>query len=161
MSNDKTLVVVHSVTGNTDAAARAVAAAIGATVERIVPADGERHKPGLLGIVRGGFRALFKKVDPVRPPKHAPKNFGRLIVATPTWGGHVPPAVRGWFAAVDGMPERVALIVTAGGSGPKGPVADVTALARRAPDPVLHLTEKERRSGADKAKIDEFVERLV
>lgn len=161
MVQKKTLVVFHSLTGNTEAAAQAVAEGLGATLERIRPASRDVGKKGFFGIVAGGFRAILRRVDPILPPANDPETFERVIVATPTWGGHVTPALRGWFDTVDRLPAEVALIVTSGGTSARGPVADVTGLlGGRAPDPVLHLTDKDRKSQADIAKIAAFVARL-
>lgn len=157
MGGKTTLIVFHSVTGNTEAAVRAVADPLDAEVERVEPLSSRQRKPGLFGIVIGGYRALRRKVEPVRPPKNDPTSFDRVIVASPIWGGHLTPAIRGWFAALTVVPSKVGLIATSGSTAPTGIIGDIADLVGEDPSPVLHITDRDRKTGADREKIEAFV----
>ncbi len=82
--NMKTLVVYFSQSGNTEKIARKVAEATGADIERletVAPYTGNYEQ--IVADAQNEVERDFRR--PIKPLKHAVKDYDRIVVGTPTW----------------------------------------------------------------------------
>jgi flavodoxin len=110
-------VVYYSWTGHTEKVATALANRLDAELVRVEPVN----QGGYAG---NAIKAFFGWKSPIKVTKNDLAGVDRLIIASPVWGGKVPPFVNEYLASVsggDGKPFHV--IVEMGSRG------DVTAIA--------------------------------
>ena len=114
----KTVVVYYSMSGNTDFAAREIAARLDAALLRIEP---ERSYPdrGFKKFLWGGKSAVMAETPPLRPYEFAAADFEQIIFGFPVWAGNVAPPLRTFIrdnaAALAG--KELAAFACEGGSG--------------------------------------------
>lgn len=87
MSN---LVVYYSRTGNTEQVGQEIASQLNADIEKIKE---KKEWKGKFGILCASLAALFKRESEITTNKN-PKDYDLIIIGTPVWAGHIPPAVR-------------------------------------------------------------------
>ena len=98
------LVAYFSVSGHTEALAKAVAAELGADLEAIRP---EGSYAGFVGALRGMWQHLSgrpARLTPTRPTDP----YRLVVVGSPVWGGRLAAPVRSYLAAGRGRIAAVA-----------------------------------------------------
>jgi len=89
----KTAVVYYSMSGNTDFAARELAAGLDADLIEIRP---EKAYPdrGFRKFFRGGKSAVMAETPKLMPYSFDPDRYGRIVIGFPVWAGTMAPPVR-------------------------------------------------------------------
>ena len=152
-SRPRILVAYYSRSGNTEQVARALAAELGADLERIVDRTDRR---GVLGYLRAGRDAIRRRGTEIAPPSTDPPRYDLLLIGTPVWGRSVTPAVRTYLARyADALPDT-ALLLPSGGSGAERVFAQLTALCGRLPLAALAIREHELRTDRWERRVHTF-----
>lgn len=112
----KTIIVYYSLEGNTDYAAREIAARLGADLLRVEP---ERAYPtgGFKKFFWGGKSAVMGETPALRPYSFDGEAYDRVILGFPVWAGNVAPPVRSFVRENDLRGKRVAAFACQSGSG--------------------------------------------
>ena len=111
----KTLVIYYSLTGNTEIAAKKIAEELKADLRKV-----EDLKPyGKVSVYfTGGFSALFEKNGKIKPVDFNLKEYGRIFIGSPVWGGRPVPAINTFISNADFSDKEVVTFVTMGGKNP-------------------------------------------
>jgi flavodoxin len=136
----RTLVVCYSLTGHTRGIAAEIAAACHADVEEIVE---PRPRSGALGYGRSVIEAALGIAVPLRPGRHAPQDYGVVVIGTPVWMWNMASPVRAWIHEHRAALPRIACFCTLGGSGSDKVLEDMARLCGRVPIARLAVTEAE------------------
>lgn len=147
------LVVYFSETGHTARAAKDVARRLGGDLERILPVA-SRRKSKLAKM----FAALLRREEAVHVPAKDPADYRTVVIATPVWAGRLPPPVRSYLAKTRGHIRDAGFIATSSSAGSAGTLKDLRAAVGRAARAEVTITDADRRSGADAAKLAAFAE---
>lgn len=107
----KVLVVYYSRTGNTERAAKDVAAALHADLERLVD---KKNRRGVWGFLGGGRDAMKQNKTEIEPLQKDPGAYGLVVLGTPVWAGNMTPAIRTYLGMNKGKMKQTAYIITAG-----------------------------------------------
>jgi hypothetical protein len=146
-----------SVSGHTQAAAEAVAAALGGALERI---EAAKPVPSNLFILLavGGSAAITKRAWTAKPAALKFGDYDIIIIGTPIWGWSLNPAVRGWTRA-NPIPGAIpyAAFATVGGPTGSGAFRDIAAILGRTPFATMTIRDADRKSGEDLRLIERFV----
>ena len=114
----KTLIVYYSMGGNTEWAAKAVAAGTGADLLRIEP---EKQYPdrGFKKFFWGGKSAVMAETPALKPYRFDAAAYDRVVFGFPVWAGNVTPPIRSFIrenqAALQG--RRFAAFACQSGAG--------------------------------------------
>ena len=149
------LVAYYSETGHTAAAATRVARMLGGDVERIFPASGSARS-----MLAKALAALLGREEGVASPARDPGGYRLVIVATPVWAGRLPPPVRGYLAKVRGRIGAAGFMATSGGAGSARTLRAMREAIGHAPLAEVTISDADRRSGADSAKLAAFADVL-
>ena len=152
----KALVVYYSRSGNTANVAHEIADALGAEVEPILDTT---PRAGVLGYLRSGFEAAFRRQPYVSSPKHALSSYDVVVIGTPIWNMSLSSPVRAFISRHRKDLPRVAFLCTYGGSGAERVFREMTRVAGKSPTDVLALREAEL-EGDYSARIALFVRDL-
>ena len=108
----KTLVVYYSLTGKTEIVAKEISAELKSDLRRV-----EDLKPyGKVSVYfTGGFAALFEKNGKIKPVDFSLKEYDRIFVGSPVWGGRQVPAINTFISNADFTDKEVVVFVTMGG----------------------------------------------
>lgn len=148
------LVAYYSETGHTAAAATRVARMLGGDVERIVPASSRARS-----MLAKALAALLGREEGVASPRD-PGAYRLVIVATPVWAGRLPPPVRGYLARVRGRIGSTGFIATSGGTASARTLRAMRDAVGHSPLAEVTISDADRRSGADSAKLAAFADVL-
>ncbi len=154
----KTIIVYYSMSGNTDAAAREIAARYGAALLRLEPETAYPDK-GFRKFFWGGKSAVMAETPALRPYDFDADAWEQVILGFPVWAGNVTPPLRTFLrdngAALAG--KRVAAFACLSGAGGDKALAKLEALLGRPLAAKLLLTDPKDRPAADNAaKLDAF-----
>lgn len=89
----KTLIVYYSLEGNTDHAAKAIAADLGADLLRIEPVKAY-PTGGFRKYFWGGKSAVMAETPRLQPYDFRGDRYDRVILGFPVWAGNVTPPLR-------------------------------------------------------------------
>jgi flavodoxin len=151
----RTLVAYYSRSGNTQALARELGAALGADVEEIVE---PRHRRGPIGYLRSLFDVFTDRLPPVAVPHHDPARYDLVLLGGPVWAGHIASPLRSFAGRYAADAVQVAFFCTEGGKGAEHAFAELRKTCGRAPKATLvvdaeHLApEKHREAVKDFAR---------
>lgn len=151
------LVVYYSRTGNTRKIASELAAALNGDLDEI--SDFE-NRSGILGYLRSGRQAFWRKVVPLRPPRLKPDGYDLVVVGTPIWNVSLPSPVRAYLREHRRVIRAAAFFCTCGGMGMERvfqQMSDESGLS-----PVARLVVLEAKLGTPEARSDmgEFVDHI-
>ncbi len=155
------IVIYYSMSGNTDFAAREIAARLGAALLRIEP---ERSYPdrGFKKFLWGGKSAVMAEMPPLRPYDFAAADYDQVIFGFPVWAGNVTPPLRTFIrdnaAALAG--KEIAAFACESGSGADKAfrrLRDCLAIGALRAELVL-IDPKEKPSAENAEKIAAFCE---
>ncbi len=114
-----TLLLYYSFEGNTQYAAKRLAAHMEMDVERLV-VDKEPPKTGIAKILQGGKSALRREDPGLHPIRSDIMDYYDIIIAFPVWAGTYPPAIDAFFKAYPFVGKNVYLVACSGsGNGTK------------------------------------------
>ena len=153
----RTLVVCYSRTGNTRRLARMIADALGATCEEIVDRDPRR---GIMGYLRSGKEASFRRRARIEPTLHAPGAFDLVVIGTPVWRLSLSSPVRTWLEDHKAGLPQVAFICTMGSFGSGGAFRQMREVTGKEPVATLALTARDLEGRDAAAAVAAFADRL-
>ena len=158
MTDRKTLVVYYSRGGHTESVAQEIARQVGADIEVI---DAGSFARGFLWFLRAGWASLTGRDVKITPAKRDPSDFDLVVLATPVWVGQPSPPMRAYLRDYAAAMPAIACVLTHGGGDTSPALRKFEALAGKAPVARVTLSDIERKSGAEPAKILDFVAALV
>jgi len=153
----KILVAYYSWTGHTQQIAEAIAAELGADVERICEA---RPRAGWIAYFRSAWEALQNKVVPIKVIERDPAQYDLIVLGTPVWAGRMSTPVRSYVAQERHKFARIALFCTEGGANGEKALAQIGQLCGKEPLASLVVTEGDLKSGAYRQKVADFTRAL-
>jgi len=158
MIDRKMLVVYYSRSGHTEAVAQEISRQTGAEIEAI---DAGKFARGFLWYLRAGWASLNGRDVRIAPPKHDPRGFDLVVLACPVWVGRPAPPMRAYLKDHAAALPAIACVMTHGGGDASLAFDKFEALAGKAPVASVTLSDIEKRSGAEPAKIADFVTALI
>jgi len=153
----RALVVFYSLTGTTGRVARALAAELGADLEKI---QCPSYRPGIFGFWRAGYASWRNKIPEISPSKFIPSDYDLLVVGGPVWAWNACTPVRAYLMREATLLPAVGFFVTAGGVGSKQALATMEALGGRTPTATLALKTEDFKQGKDQSSIASFAAAL-
>lgn len=146
----KTIIVYYSMSGNTDFAAREIAARLGADTLRIEPEKTYPDK-GLRKFFWGGKSAVMAETPPLRTYQFPAEAYEQVILGFPVWAGNLTPPLRTFLrdnaAALAG--KRVSAFACESGSGGEKALARLREALGRPLHAELILIDPKTRPAAD------------
>ena len=112
----KTVIVYYSLEGNTDYAAKRIAAGIGADLLRLVP-EKDYPSSGFRKFFRGGKSAVMAETPKLLPYAFDAAAYDRVIFGFPVWASNVTPPIRTFIKENDLKGKCIAAFACEGGSG--------------------------------------------
>jgi len=114
----KALIVYYSLEGNTDWAAKAIAASLGADLLRLEPARAYPSS-GFKKFFWGGKSAVMAETPRLQPYDFRPERYDCIVFGFPVWAGNVTPPLRTFvkenLEALQG--KRIAAFACQSGTG--------------------------------------------
>ena len=153
----RVLVVHYSRTGTTRKLAEAIATATGWDLEAIVDT---RDRRGFLGFLRSGFEAMTGRRTRLEAVRHDLRAYDLVVIGSPVWDRSVSTPVRTFLEEHAAELPRVAFFLTFGGEGQERALAQMAALAGRAPLATLALRQEELTREAHGPAVARFVDAL-
>lgn len=160
----KTLIVYYSLEGNTEYAAKAVAAATGAELLRIEPVKAY-PSGGVKKFLWGGKSAVMAETPALQPYDFHPEAYGRIVFGFPVWAGNVTPPIRTFARdnreALAG--KRVAAFACQSGNGAArafGKLKECLGIGELEAELVL-IDPKDRPKPENEAKLGAFCAKLA
>lgn len=151
----KSLIVYYSMSGKNEELAKILQEKLGCEMESI---EEYESRNGVLGFLRSGMQATFKRMGKIKPTKNDPKDYDIVIVVSPVWAGHIPPPVRTYVYTNKEKIRKIAYAsVSYSGYGNKKVLNDLENLASKKVTAHLLLKEKETSSQAYLNAIDSFL----
>jgi len=167
----KTLVVFHSKSGTTRKVGEAIAKALGAEVDEIIPInakplyrpDGRMDEIEMMTLV---LQVMIKWKTTLVPAIKNPSDYDLVVVGTPTWAGNLSAPVRSYLSAHASEFKKVAFFCTMGTSE-KYKVESQTMkvfgqMERLCASPVLTLAVSQEEADSERAQkaIKEFAAKI-
>ncbi len=154
----KTLVVYYSRTGTTRKVAEIIKEKLRGDIEEITA---EANFFGLLGYMRCGFQAFYKKMPKIRAVGFDLGSYDFVVIGTPVWAGNMSSPIRTFLAQQKENFKQVAFFCTHSSTGCGNTFNDMSALVGKEPIARLGLqaraVAKEEYAGA----IEEFVYEII
>ncbi|MCR4963202.1 MAG: flavodoxin [Firmicutes bacterium] len=157
----KTILVYYSLDGNTDFAAKKIAAATGGDTLRLFPKKAYPTS-GFGKFFRGGMHAVLGKKPPLETYAFDAAAYDRVILGFPVWAGHVAPPLLSFLRDNDLSGKQIAAFACQSGSGGEKALAQLkSCLGREELDAERILIDpKSKPSPENEQKIREFCEKL-
>lgn len=149
------LVAYYSTTGHTAQAAKDIARRLHGDLERIIP-----RAPRRTSMFSMALAALLRRKDDVLPPAKDPADYRIVVIATPVWAGSLPPPVRGYLAQVRGRIKAAGFVATSSSANARGALKALRGALGREPIADVTISDVDRRSGQDAAKLATFADAL-
>ncbi|MEM1985342.1 MAG: hypothetical protein QXG36_08965 [Nitrososphaeria archaeon] len=154
----KPLIIYYSRTGKNEELAKILQEKLDCEKEKI---EEYENRDGVLGFLRSGMQATFKKMSKIKPTKNDPKDYDIVIIVSPIWAGHVPPPVRTYIHVNKEKIRKIAYAsISYSGYGNSKVLNDLENLVSKKVDVHLLLKEKEMGSKAYFSAIDSFLNSL-
>ncbi|MEM4245814.1 MAG: flavodoxin [Candidatus Bathyarchaeia archaeon] len=151
----KILVAFYSMTGNTRLISEAIAGSLDADVEEIREKE---SRAGILGFLRSGYEAIFKKLPHIEPIGKNPGDYDLTIIGSPVWAGRLSSPVRSYMSSYCSKVRKVAFFTTCGIGSDK--IFKQMEEISSSPIATLEVKEEEIASGNYMRKIEEFTGKL-
>ena len=157
----RTLIVYYSLEGNTEYAARRIAAQIGAEMLRLEPVKAFPSS-GFKKFFWGGKSAVMGETPELMPYRFDPASYDRIIFGFPVWAGNVTPPIRTFLKENDMHGKRVAAFACESGSGAEKALGKLkSALNLEGLEAELILIDpKDRPSAENDRKLKAFCDAL-
>lgn len=154
----KTLIVYYSRTGTTKKVAELIKEKLQCDIEEIIT---EANFFGLLGYVKCGFQAFYKKMPAIRTVEFDARAYDLVVIGTPVWASNMSSPIRTFLAQQKDSFKQVAFFCTHSSTGCGSTFNDMSALVGKEPIARLNLqartVAKEEYAGA----IEEFVYEII
>ncbi|MBR5047265.1 MAG: flavodoxin [Eubacterium sp.] len=157
----RTLIVYYSLEGNTDYAAKRIAAELGADTLRIRPVKAYPDK-GVRKFLWGGKSAVMAEKPELKPYRLGAVRYDVVVFGFPVWAGNIAPPLRTFIH--NGGPEaaRYAAFACQSGSGAEKAFGKLEAcLGRRLSQTLVLIDPKDRPDPAKDARIEAFCGSLM
>ena len=112
----KTIIVYYSLEGNTEYAARQIAAALGADTLRLEVTKAYPTS-GFKKFFWGGKSAVMAETPKLEPYRFDGSQYDRVIFGFPVWAGNVTPPIRSFVSQNEFSGKRIAAFACQSGSG--------------------------------------------
>ena len=112
----RTLMVYYSLGGNTEYAAKRIAAQLGADMLRLEPVKAYPDS-GFKKLFWGGKSAVMGETPELAPYRLESASYDRIIFGFPVWAGNVAPPIRTFIKENDLTGKRIAAVACQSGSG--------------------------------------------
>jgi hypothetical protein len=154
----KVLVVYYSRTGNTERAAKDVAAALKADLEKLID---KKNRKGIGGFIGGGRDAMKKKKTELEPLQKDPALYDLVVLGTPVWAWNITPAIRTYLDTNSDKLKNTAYIITSGSTPAEEIIPSCQELTVSKPVAYAGFTAKELRDEKIyREKLAKFIEEL-
>ena len=110
------IIVFYSLEGNTELAARKIAASTGADLLRIEPVKAYPQN-GFKKFFWGGKSAVMAETPELAPYEFDPSAYERIIFGFPVWAGNITPPIRTFVRDNDLSGKRIAAFACESGAG--------------------------------------------
>ena len=157
----KALIVYYSLEGNTDWAAKAIAASLGADLLRLEPARAYPSS-GFKKFFWGGKSAVMGETPELAPYRFHGADYDQIIFGFPVWAGSVAPPIRTFIQENDLRGKRVAAAACQSGSGAErafGKLKGALGVERLEAELIL-IDPKDRPGAENEKKIEAFCDQL-
>jgi menaquinone-dependent protoporphyrinogen IX oxidase len=151
------LVVFYSRTGFTRAVAQDLARVLKADLEELIDLT---NRQGILGYLRSGFDAAFRRLTQLRPLSTKPEAHDLVVVGTPIWNASISSPVRTFLINHKAALKRVAFFCTYGGSGQERVFRQMAEVCGKAPLATMAVRDREMGGAMQATRLREFVDRL-
>ena len=151
------LVVYFSRTGHTRTIAKQLAAKLDASVEEIFDPT---RRAGFFGYQRSGFQAFFRRLPPIAPSVHNPREYDLVVIGTPVWDMSLSAPVRAYLRRHHAELPRLAFFCTCGGVGGERAFAQMSEECGQQPIATMVLTERELTTSAVPISIARFIAQI-
>ena len=155
----KRIVIYYSMSGNTDYAAREIAARLGAETLRIEPEKAYPDK-GFKKFLWGGKSAVMAETPPLRPYAFAAENYDQIILGFPVWASNLAPPMRTFVRdnAAALVSKSVAAFACQSGSGAEKAFSRLqVALGRPLFARLILIDPKTKPAAANDEKLQIFI----
>ena len=157
----RTIIVYYSLEGNTEFAAKRIAAQIGAETLRIEPARAYPDS-GFKKFLWGGKSAVMAET-PVLAPYHFDGSlYDRVIFGFPVWAGNVTPPIRTFIKENGLQGMRIAAFACQSGSGAEKAFAKLKQALKidQLEAELILIDPKDKPSAENEKRIAEFCGQL-
>jgi flavodoxin len=156
--NKKILIVYYSKTGRTERAAKDVAAALHADIEKLVD---QKNRNGFFAFFTSGRDAMKKRKTELGPLQKDPANYDLVVLCTPVWGWNITPAIRTYMDMNKGKFKNTAYLITAGGTTADKVVPFCEEVTGQKPIAYVGFVDKELKDNTIyQEKVAKFIEDL-
>ena len=157
----RTLIVYYSLEGNTEWAARRIAAELGADTLRLEPVKAYPSS-GFKKFFWGGKSAVMAETPALLPYHFDSADYDRIIFAFPVWAGNVTPPIRSFIRENDLSGRRFAAFACESGAGAEkafGRLRDLLGIDAFDAELIL-IDPKTKPSAENDRKREDFCARL-
>ena len=153
----RVLIVYYSRSGNTRQIGRELGGLLHADIDEIVDFD---RRSGVLGYLRSGRQAFWRRIVPVKPSPYRPEECDLIVVGTPIWNVSVSAPVRSYLRSHRREIKAVAFFCTCGGVGMERTFQQMSEECGQVP--VARLVVFERLIGSEivRRQMVEFAEQV-
>ncbi|MCR5427369.1 MAG: flavodoxin [Lachnospiraceae bacterium] len=152
----KRLVVYYSLSGNTEEAAKKIAAKLDADLLRL---DTEKAMPKSFAarILVGGGQVMMNHIPKLKPMEKDPAGYDEIILGSPIWNSKGVPAINAFLQDEKVAAKVTSLFCLSGGGDTKKGLEAITKKLPNLKHSVSLLDKKHQDSKDNDAKIEEFV----
>ncbi|BAV50905.1 Uncharacterized protein MLTONO_6003 [Mesorhizobium loti] len=154
----QTVIVVYSRTGNTLKVAKALAGMIGAEIAEI---RCQRSYEGPIGFVRGVVDSIMRRNPSINVAQVAAQPHDLMVIAGPIWAGRAAAPLMTFLAGRPKLPERVALLLTRGGTNSAKAVAEIETIVGGPLASKLALKEADIKGNRFSAPLADFARKAM
>ena len=159
----KTLIVYYTLEGNTEYAAKAIAASLGADLLRIEPVKAY-PTGGFSKFFWGGKSAVMAEKPALQAYAFHPERYERIIFGFPVWAGNVTPPLRTFVQENQAAlrDKRIAAFACQSGAGAEKAFGKLKAClgAERLEAELVLIDPKSRPNANNEVLIKAFCEKL-
>jgi flavodoxin len=155
----KRLVVYYSLSGNTEEAAKKIAAKLEADLLRL---DTEKAMPKSFParILVGGGQVMMNYIPKLKPMEKDPAGYDEIILGSPIWNSKGVPAINAFLQDEKAAAKVTSLFFLSGGGETKKGLEAITKKLPNLKHSVSLLDKKHQDSRDNDAKIEEFVKAI-
>ncbi len=152
----KRLVVYYSLSGNTEEAAKKIAAKLEADLLRL---DTEKAMPKSFAarILVGGGQVMMNHIPKLKTLEKDPAGYDEIILGSPIWNSKGVPAINAFLQDEKAAAKVTSLFFLSGGGDTKKGLEAITKKLPNLKHSVSLLDKKHQDSRNNDAKIEEFV----
>lgn len=154
VAGKRVMVVFYSESGHTRLIADELAAALGASVERIGAPD---LPGGGWGFFWRTWQSILGGSARIAEPSLNPEDYDVVLVGSPVWAGRIASPVRAYLRRFAGKVKTAAGFVSCSKTGAESALAELDKLVAGRAVAHLSVCDEDRVNGRDVGKILDFV----